>query len=289
MNTISKPENGSGKPPLENNKGENEQTYPVSVLSGPAARFIPQWDDQILGPSNAILLQKNHDNTPKPISPSSVMLYGCSECQLTWLVGAKGLSAATSHPSHRTYFHQDIETKRSIVTFMDGACYKNGYPNALIGVGAFFQENSRFNISEKMAIPDNQKITTQRAELYALIVLLRSVRIHVLPERQAKVTEVSILTDRSTIHDTVRFRLIVGTKSSYIVNALCAHSVNWELNSTGLLRNKRGFIIHNSSEFLQVQEEVQALADAGVQVQYYLVSRQNNTAADRLARLALKT
>jgi len=83
------------------------------------------------------------------------MLYECSECQLTWLVGAKGLSAATSHPSHSTYFQQDAETSRSIVTFM--RC-KNGYPNALAGIGVFFQENSKFNISKIVAIPDNQKV-----------------------------------------------------------------------------------------------------------------------------------
>lgn len=52
---------------------------------------------------------------------------------------------------------------------MYGTCCKNGYPNALAGIGAFFQENSKFNISKIVAIPDNQKVTTQRAELYRLI------------------------------------------------------------------------------------------------------------------------
>ena len=40
-----------------------------------------------------------------------------------------------------------------------------------------------------------------------------------------------------------------------------------------LTKNKRGVIIQNS-EFLQVQQGVQALTRVGIQVQYYLISRE---------------
>ena len=113
---------------------------------------------------------------------------------------------------------------------MHGACCKNGYPNALASIGVFFQENSKFNISKIVAIPDNQKITT---ELYAVIILLQSVRIR---ERQVKVMQASMPNNQSTIHGMIHFRLIVGTDSSYLVNALCAHFAKWKLRPSGLLK-----------------------------------------------------
>lgn len=122
----------------------------VFILSESIARFIPQWDDQIIGPANTIGLPWYHGTSPTPHPPSSLAVYGCGDCHLRWLVGKEGFAAASHHPSHHTYFHEYAGTRRSLLVNVDGACSSNGSLHAQAGIGVFFASDSPYNVSEPL-------------------------------------------------------------------------------------------------------------------------------------------
>lgn len=72
----------------------------VFNLVGSTARFIPQGEEQIIGPENTINLVLD----PKPL-PVRIPLIYCNVCGVSWLVGQKGREAAAGHPSHYTLDH----------------------------------------------------------------------------------------------------------------------------------------------------------------------------------------
>lgn len=53
----------------------------------------------------------------------------------------------------------------NIIIYTDGSCINNGKPNAKAGIGIYFGENDKRNVSEKFV----NKPTNQRAEIYAII------------------------------------------------------------------------------------------------------------------------
>jgi hypothetical protein len=95
--------------------------------------------------------------------------------------------------------------------------------------------NSKFNISKIVAIPDNQKVTTQRAELYAL-----SAPYGVPAPVNTNASQHAQQPVNYSWHDP--FRLIVGTDSSYLVNPVCTLR-EMEAWAFRLTKNKRGVII----------------------------------------------
>ncbi|TVY42544.1 Ribonuclease H1 [Lachnellula occidentalis] len=227
------------------------------------ARFTPQWDQQILGPANTIGIEKDNEKPPKPLPLSSLPIYHCSTCQLTWLVGEKGEAAAKNHPSHHTYSHIYAGTNRSLLVFADGACSGNGALNARGGLGVFFGAGSKFNFAERLS--ESGVHTSQKAELAAVARGLQTVRI--LQARHTMVVNAE-----------------GGHDPRYIVEGMCSHFSGWKENKQGVLVNKTGKAVENSKGFLRLESEVQMLSMVGVQVVYYLVSREENKEADILAK-----
>ena len=68
----------------EEEEEDQEDSPPDNpVLSGQVARFIPQWDKQIISPENVISIKKDYANLPKPSSIRSLNLHACQSCHFT--------------------------------------------------------------------------------------------------------------------------------------------------------------------------------------------------------------
>jgi ribonuclease HI len=258
----------------------------VFVLGTGENRFMPQWDEQILGPANTYKLEKDYVNPPKPLPLSTLKLHQCTTCNLTWLVGQVGEAAAKGHPSHHAYSQVYAGTRRSLVVFVDGACSSNGAMDAKGGVGVHFGSASKYNLSEGLTLQG--KATNQRAELHAIARALELVREKVMPQRKLEVRAAVSGRDAEGIRDLVHTRLIITTDSSFAVEGMCSHFKGWTYNGAkDALVNKKKKVLENSDGFLRIKREVDALSMIGVRVVYYHVGREENLEADRLAKAAI--
>ncbi|KAI0552062.1 hypothetical protein F4679DRAFT_582125 [Xylaria curta] len=115
----------------------SEDDERVFILGTGVNRFMPQWDEQLLGPANTSMIERNLADTPMPLTPDHLSMYYCDECQLTWMKGDAGVEAVQSHPSHHA------GTDRSLVVFTDGACPSNGMLSAVnSSIGVYFGPQS---------------------------------------------------------------------------------------------------------------------------------------------------
>lgn len=157
------------------------------ILAGSTARFIPQWEESLVGGDDLTRLDrldKDYNNPPIPNQPSSLSLHYCTTCHLTWVGGRAGLAGLENHPSHHTLYHQYSGTSRSLMVFVDGACASNGTSNARGGIGVYFGPNSPFNQSVPLVLQPGERATSQKAEIHAVITALRQVRSRIMPDRQ---------------------------------------------------------------------------------------------------------
>jgi len=61
--------------------------------------------------------------------------------------------------------HKNTTKLEKITVYTDGACYNNGFPNAVAGIGIYFGENDKRNVSRKI----NGNVTNNIAELTAIL------------------------------------------------------------------------------------------------------------------------
>lgn len=203
--------------PGEEEEEDEEEDDRVFVLGGGVARFMPQWDEQVLGPANTFQMKQDYENPPKPLPLSKVATYHCPTCQLTWLVGEIGEAVVKTHPSHHSYSHIYAGTSRSILVFTDGACSGNGTSTARGGLGVFFGPGSKFNFAERLTGVQ----TSQKAELAAAARALETVRTKILPERRIMVTGAKGGKDPRAVKDVMHLRLVVVTDSSKYLSSHC--------------------------------------------------------------------
>ena len=162
--------------------------------------FVPQWDEQILGPA---WRQKrgawDYDSPPQPLLPDAPEMKGafkyCEQCQLTWLVG-HDKEEGHQHPQHYAWKpeaeHIDVhrwglEPEASIVVYVHGACLPEGQKsNSIVGIpagtGIFFGKGSKYN----MASPQGHQRTPhnrEKAELGAINLALAQIRWPVVEDR----------------------------------------------------------------------------------------------------------
>jgi ribonuclease HI len=255
---------------------EIEDDDRVFVLGTGVNRFVPQGDEQVLGPAKIIGIKRSEASQLPLVN---FQRHVCTKCDLTWLVGEAGVHAAHSHPSHHTLYHEwTNSTRRSLLVHVDGACADNGNANARAGVGFFFGPGSKYYVSQASDTSSSSGATNQKAELDALRQAMRVVRLQVIPERATLV---------KGNKDMKHLRLILATDSSYAVECMCAYWKNWTVSGS-VLRNQRGQVIANSNELFALQQEVEALSHVGVQVVYYHVPRELNPEADKLAKECIK-
>ncbi|KAM0263014.1 hypothetical protein ACHAQJ_001392 [Trichoderma viride] len=227
----------------------------VFILVGSTARFIPQVDEQIQGPQNVI----NAVIDPE-LSPIRIPLVYCSPCGVSWLVGEKA--------------------------FIDGACPANGPAAFQASVGVYFGPESPNNISRLI---DTDPPTNQLARITAAVEAMRQVRSVIVPKR-CILLEKGWAAFRTFIQkDSRRFRLVLVTDSSYLVECMCKHMPQWTFDeANGVYSNRRSDIIRNSEGFAMLNKEMELLSLVGVQVQWYHVPRSLNREADALANAALR-
>ena len=95
--------------------------------------------------------------------------------------------------------------ENDIIIYTDGACSKNGSTSAKAGIGIHFSKRNKIkfdDVSEPLLEIDGQKVTNQRAELYAILKALR-------------------ITKEVTNH------IIIYTDSEYSINCVMRWFASW--------------------------------------------------------------
>ncbi|OAA56224.1 Ribonuclease H-like protein [Niveomyces insectorum RCEF 264] len=182
-------------------------------------------------------------------------------------------------------------TSHTAVVFIDGACPSNGPSAHQAAIGVYFGPGSPNNFSRTLAATDSENgvhPTNQIAELSAAVEALRHVRTVVAPHRRDVLRAGAPNNRQHEIMSARRFRLVVATDSSYLVDCLCTHMEGWTWRDTmGQYVNRAGRAIKNGELFRTLSDEVEQLSMVGVQVAWYLVPRRFNREADALAHAAL--
>ena len=99
-----------------------------------------------------------------------------------------------------------MTTKTSLHIWTDGACPKNGFGATTAGVGVYFGEGDKRNVSMRLPVPP---YTNQRAELWALLVA-------------CQVAEAELATNRA-------LHVVIHTDSMYGINCLTMWLPVWIL------------------------------------------------------------
>ena len=269
----------------------------VSVIRGEDVRYIPQWDLQLHG-SLKVTRKNALEWPPKPDDPTSLTTCFCSKCSLTWLSGAAGQRSGKDHPRHVALPTSKYQARdgRSILLYANGAVVAKGKGNGKAanskdagdaGVGIYFGQGSQFNVSERVS--DAERTTVQTTELAAVAKALETVRLKVLPHRRDLIDRRNGDNDVLLKTEAKYMRVIVATDSSYVVNGIVAMGGLWKWDEEQLVFiNKRGEVLKNSEAFMKIKQEVELLAETGVQVMYYLVQKRFNKEAAALAQAALR-
>ncbi|CZR61514.1 uncharacterized protein PAC_11411 [Phialocephala subalpina] len=242
--------------------GNDEEDDRVFVLRGGVARFMPQWDHQVLGAGNAFQIKMEYDNPPKPLPRS--------ESHYLSLPNLSSISSRIfSHLLWYTSIAACLHRWRLLWQWHSG---RARWTECLLGPG------SKFSFVERL-----MGVQT-KAELATAARSLEAVRAKILLERRIMVTGAKGSNDPRTVKNSMNLRLVLVTNSSYIVEGMCRHCSNWKENNQGALVNKAGKATENSEGFLRLRGEVKKLSRAGVHVAYYLVVREENKDANILAK-----
>ena len=158
---------------------------------------------------------------------------------------------------------------RSIVISIDGACRGNGRAGARASYGVFWGNDANYN--EASVLPEELPQTNQVAELWAVKVSLEQV------QRRLDV-------GNGEINGGTPCKILVLTDSSYVVKGLSEHIWKWRLN--GFLSAKRQSVV-NGDLFKTIDGLLCEFEELEIPVWFWLVPRDWNRDADRLANMAL--
>lgn len=235
----------------------------VQVVFGPVSRFVPQWDDEVMG--RAMPPSLDYRKPPVEDVPiDQLQLVDCKECQLTWHGGHRNLvEMAGSHPSHHCRYLPIAGPSRSVFVHVDGAftpacagtvagahgqgegsegsagpSASTAAREARAGMGVYFAEGSKYNLSEafdrsvfKFADPRNGNhpavvLNQVTPQLAAVVRALATVRERVVPERAGEVRAASACNSWHAARGAERFRVVVCTDSLDVVDAMCYRLYN---------------------------------------------------------------
>ena len=240
------------------------------------SRYMPQYDEQLLGYDEAFRIAAEDSNMPTPPTPVALPCVYCGACETTWLIGLQGRDSAEEHPSHDTLYHEDSrQSRRSMMVGVHGACSDDGAPSGRSSFGVFFGPQSSYNFSR---IPNTPSPTKETAEIAAAAAAVRHVRKVVRPRREEMVrADVGIhFVDRWSIGWTTPrfehhrnkwiFKLIVITDSTYLVECLCRWRRGWYVEADSLFGVKSGAPLLNGALLFNLLEEIDLLSRDGVDV-----------------------
>jgi len=148
-----------------------------------------------------------------------------------------------------------------IVISIDGACLGNGTPAARAGLGVYFGPGSHLNVSE--LIPEGAQ-TSQRAEIRAAV-------------RALQIARQAVENDISTNC------IVLLCDSSYVVRSMTEWVFRWQENGW---KNSGGGPVVNAKDLKELDSLIEALAEDGIDVEFWNVGREDNVEADKLAAKA---
>jgi len=241
------------------------------------SRYIPQYDEELLGPDAIARIAKDYNNLPDPDTPDKLRYFYCNACKTTWLIGFNGIRSAADHPFHNTLFHEvSGQAKRSMIVHVDGSCSGDGATSAKSSAGIVFGPRSPHNMNHVLSTPQPTK---QTAEILAATAAVRHVRRNVRPDRVKIVREEegthvehrwrdNWTTPRLECHrNKWIFRLIIATSSSYLVESLCRTRRGWQLNTKiADYRDNKGAPLRNGALLVDLLEEIDILSRDGVDI-----------------------
>ena len=137
-------------------------------------------------------------------------IYKINESYINWLVKQSWFKK--NHSQEYKYciqcIHKPLEItidQDTIIIYTDGGCSNNGSKLATAGIGIHFSKRNKIkfdDVSESLEATDENKVTNQRAELYAILKALR-------------------ITKEVTNH------IIIYTDSEYSINCVVRWFASW--------------------------------------------------------------
>ena len=263
---------------------DDPQQSPVSeVRSMPSELFLDR-AFRIAEPANEILMGA----AARSVTDVQASKY-CEDCQFTWMTAAPGSPAYDEECPHHDSLGGNRAEQRTLFVHVDGACPGNGKHNAVGGVGVYFGPSSSFNLTAPLANFEVTKPhTNQQAELVAATSALTIIRNDCIPARRQLLKE---FLGRCSCHkecwaSALPFQVVIITDSAYLFDCMTSHLLIWRWDSKARTYSNKnsGNIIKNSEHIRNIVEEVELLAEHGVQVLWKKVSRALNCEADRLAK-----
>lgn len=251
---------------------------------GECARFVPQHDKEL--PS----LQFDPIPACQRLPFASVGQFYCSYCQLTWLADDSSAEVEDCPNHHsiapRSYDHNLMsQSRRTLIIFTDGACPGNGSPQAYSGIGVSFHASSSFNLSEPMLLPEHEFHTSQKAELWAVIRALQTIRTEIAPTRSEHIHYAGAHCNCGCCRAIYRFRTVIVTDSSYVVELICSHLPKWTWSEArGVYYNKHKQVRANSDLIRCLVDEMYTLFLIDIKVVFCHVLRHENKHANDLAQ-----
>lgn len=262
---------------------DDSQQSPISEVPSMSNEEFPDEVFRIAEPANKIL----KGTAAKSVANVQASKY-CVDCQLTWMTARPGSAARYEECPHHDSLGGNHAEQRTLFVHVDGACPGNGKQNAAGGVGIYFGPSSSFNLSTPLAdLMTLKPHTSQKAELEAATNALRIIRNDCMPARRELVGNLPICFCHPKCWSaTFSFQVVVVTDSAYLFDCMTSHLLIWRWDSkTRSYSNKKsGNIIKNSEHIRNIVEEVELLAERGVQVLWKKVPRALNWEADRLAK-----
>ena len=156
-----------------------------------------------------------------------------------------------------------VTAEESMVIAIDGACRANGTPRAKAAYGLYFGPGSSMNT--QACLPSTASQTSQAAEIQAAIEALDLAQ--------------GVTDDNPSI-----MNIVLMTDSSYLVKSMTEYVWKWVDNGW---TNARSQEVVNRRAFEDLHSTIETMEGDGVDVQFWLVPREENRDADRLANLAL--
>jgi ribonuclease HI len=213
----------------------------------------------------------------------------CKDCHVTWMTATPpGSEEAWDEecPHHDSLGGKHAE-QRSIVVHVDGACPGNGTQKAVGGVGIYFGPSSPYNLGAPVNKTPKPS-TSQKAELQAALNALKIIHDDCIPTRRLlmEMAVECIYCHTKCWAAGFSFQIVIVTDSTYLFECMTSHLLiwRWDPDTRTYSNKKSGSIIVNSEHVRNIVEEVEKLAERGVQVLWKRVPRELNKNADRLAK-----
>ncbi|KAI8961240.1 hypothetical protein F5Y11DRAFT_348762 [Daldinia sp. FL1419] len=162
--------------------------------------FVPQWDEQLLGPDwEKKRGDWDYDKIPKPLPMTHPTMKDafkyCEKCQLTWVVGHSKLEGH-HHPQHIAwdieaegipYKRLDYPKKTSIIIHVHSDTIAEGQTPKVTaaGLGVFFGKSSKYNIAARCRPENGTGPTAEVSELSAISLAISKLKVLLVRRKES--------------------------------------------------------------------------------------------------------